>query len=375
MQKKCFFRIKKSFFHTLAVFLCAGVCIGCAAKACEYWIRENGLHAALLAAGIGMREKEESGEEKGQTELRPGEVLQTARSQVEAQETALGLPQDGIVPFHEDELPGAAVSPDPDRDWNKVEEISLDGGSPVEDFFVKDTSGAGLCLEEELKKDPAVKIKGNGDVEVLIYHTHTSEAYVKSSTGFYYTDMETRTQNRDMSVTAVGEEIRKVLESYGIGTVHDTTVNDELYNGSYSRSWEVLEKNLEQYPTIQVTLDVHRDSMTTQSGVKYKPTAVVNGRKAAQIMFLTGCDYSGEWGDFPDWQDNLHLALRVQQTAARLYPELVRPLDFSDSKYNMNATKGSLLVEVGTEVNTVSEARYSGRLIGEILAKTLLEQK
>lgn len=373
MRRRYFPRTKKSLFSISAVILCVLVCLGCVTKACEYWIRENGIPAALFAAGIGTREKEES-EETGEG-TQPGEILQTARSQVEAQEATLDLPQDGIVPFHEDELPGAAATPDPERNWNSVEEIVLDGGNQVADFFVKDTSGAGLDLEEELKIDPAAKIKGNGEVEVLIYHTHTSEAYVKSSTGFYYTDMETRTGNRDMSVTAVGEEIRKVLESYGIGAVHDTTVNDELYNGSYSRSWEVLEKNLERYPTIQVTLDVHRDSMTTQSGVKYKPTVLLNGRKAAQIMFLTGCDYSGEWGDFPDWRDNLHLALRVQQTAERLYPGLARPLDFSDSKYNMNATKGSLLVEVGTEVNTVSEARYSGKLIGEILAKTLLGEK
>ena len=131
----------------------------------------------------------------------------------------------------------------------------------------------------------------------------------------------------------------------------------------------MLQNNLEKYPGIQVTIDVHRDSMTTEEGVKYKPTAVINGRKAAQIMFLAGSDANGDWGDFPDWRDNLHLALRVQQTASELYPELVRPLDFSDSKYNMNATKGSLLVEVGTEVNTASEARYSGETGGGNFSK------
>ena len=178
----------------------------------------------------------------------------------------------------------------------------------------------------------------------------------------------------DIIAEAMSQEIKKALEAEGIGVVHDTTVNDALYNGSYSRSWEVLQNNLEKYPGIQVTIDVHRDSMTTEEGVKYKPTAVINGRKAAQIMFLAGSDANGDWGDFPDWRDNLHLALRVQQTASELYPELVRPLDFSDSKYNMNATKGSLLVEVGTEVNTASEARYSGKLVGEILAKTLKKQ-
>ena len=126
----------------------------------------------------------------------------------------------------------------------------------------------------------------------------------------------------------------------------------------------MLQKNLAEHPGIQVTIDVHRDSMTTEAGTKYKPTAVINGKKAAQIMFLAGCDADGSWGDFPNWRQNLRLILRLQQTATRLYPDLVRPLSFSNSKYNMNATTGSLLVEVGTEVNTVEEAKYSGRLVG-----------
>ena len=332
--------------------------------------QEQGAKALLLAVGFRAEEASAQSMPAGKKERKE---MQEIHSQVEVGETLLSLPNDGIVPFHADELPGAEATPEPGRDWNTVKEIFLDGGSPVAGFFVKDTSGAGLDLEEELLQPPAVNLKLDGSVEVLIYHTHTSEAYVDKGADFYYTDMETRTQNQNRNVTAVGEEIRKALEAEGIGVVHDTTVNDELYNGSYSRSWEVLQKNLEKYPGIQVTIDVHRDSMTTEDGLKYKPTVAVNGRKAAQIMFLAGSDVDGEWGDFPNWRDNLHLALRVQQAAEALYPGLARPLDFSYCKYNMNDTKGSMLVEVGTDVNAVSEAKYSGRLVGEILAKVLKE--
>ena len=135
----------------------------------------------------------------------------------------------------------------------------------------------------------------------------------------------------------------------------------------------MIQNNLAKYPGIQVTIDLHRDSMTTEAGVKYKPTAEVGGRKAAQAMLLAGCDADGSWGDFPDWRQNLRLMLRVQQKAQALYPGLMRPLSFSNSKYNMNATHGSILVEVGTEVNTVAEARYTGQLVGEILGETLKE--
>ena len=288
-----------------------------------------------------------------------------------APESSYVLPDDGVAALTEPLVPQASVTPDPSRSSAPVEEIQLSGGAQVGDFFVKDTTGSGTDLNAALQEQPSVQLKRDGSVEVLIYHTHTSEAYSQSYTGFYYTDMETRTSNQEQSVVAAGAALKQALEAAGFGVVHDTTVNDTLYNGSYDRSWEVLQKNLEAYPTIQVTIDVHRDSMTTDSGVKYKPTVTIDGRKAAQVMLIAGCDADGGWGDFPRWEENLRLALRVQQSLQGLYPGLARPLNFSNSKYNMNATPGSMLVEVGTEVNTVSEAVYSGQLVGEAIAQAL----
>ncbi len=352
----------RKFFRNIILVSSAAVCLWCLSGRLQQWAQQEGPGALLLAAGIAA-----------------GDVSSPAPSPTPAEgpttlsgEIEYFLPDDGVVPYHSDLLPGAAATPEPGRATGPVEEIHLEGGVQVDNFFVKDTTESGTDLAAELLQDPAVHLKGDGSVEVLLYHTHTSEAYLQAHTGFYYTDMQTRTQNQDLSVVAVGEEVKKALEARGIGVVHDTTVNDTLFNGSYARSWEVLQNNLAQYPGIQVTIDLHRDSMTTQEGVKYKPTAEVNGRRAAQFMVLAGCDYDGGWGDFPDWRENLHLALRLQQTAMNLYPQLPRPLNFSNNKYNMNATKGSLLIEVGTEVNTVGEAKYTGSLLGEILAETLL---
>lgn len=348
----------------LAVLLSVCVCLCCAGGSLKDWFEEKG--AFLTAAGADIIEESSAPpQERGAAAEYSGAVEREIHSDGV-------LPDDGVVPFHSDLLPGFTATPDPGRSTGQVEEILLDGGTPIANFFVRDTSGSGTDLLAELSESPDVHIKGDGSVEVLIYHTHTSEAYSKDAPGFYYTDMETRTQNQDMSVVAAGEAMARELQARGIGVVHDKTVNDLVYNGSYSRSWEVIQKNLSEYPGIQVTIDLHRDSMTTEEGVKYKPTAQIGGRNAAQAMLLAGCDASGEWGDFPDWEWNLRLILRVQQKAQELYPGLMRPLDFSDSKYNMNATRGSMLVEVGTEVNTVAEAKYTGRLLGEILAKTLL---
>lgn len=357
----------------LAFAACVLVCVLCAFSALQSWAGARGEKALLFAAGIQAESAPENeGGVKEKQISSPRSVSDPEK--IETRENTAG-PDDGVVPFHSDELPGASATPDPARASAPVEEILIDGGAQVDNFFVRDTSDSGTDLEAELQKDPTVHIKGDGSVEVLIYHTHTSEAYSKEYTGFYYTDMETRTGNRDMSVVAAGEALKKELEARGIGVVHDMTVNDELFNGSYSRSWEVIQKNLKEHPGIQVTIDLHRDSMTTESGVKYKPTALIGGRKAAQVMFLAGSNANDDWDDFPNWEENLRLILRVQQKGTELYPNLMRPLDFSDCKYNMNATSGSMLVEVGTEVSTVSEARYSGKLLGEILGEALLETK
>ena len=206
------------------------------------------------------------------------------------------MPDDGVVSLAAAQEPQASVTPDPSRSYAPVEEIQLSGGAQVGNFYVKDSTGSGTDLNAALQEEPSVHLKQDGSVEILIYHTHTSEAYSQSYTGFYYTDMETRTTNQEQSVVAAGEALKQALEAAGFGVIHDTTVNDTLYNGSYDRSWEVLQKNLAEYPTLQVTIDVHRDSMTTDSGVKYKPTVTVNGRKAAQVMLIAGCDANGGWG-------------------------------------------------------------------------------
>ncbi|WP_243111159.1 stage II sporulation protein P [Acutalibacter sp. 1XD8-33] len=362
MEKLC--RLGKN----LVVLACAAVCIWCVAENFQSWAKEQGGKALLFAAGMGIQETPVPA--AGMASDSPVTTAEPQKPQT-VQPMELNLPDDGIVPFHSDLFPGQNATPDPDRANGPVEEIQMDGGTQIGNFYVRDSTESGTDLAAELLEQPDVDIKADGSVEVLIYHTHTSEAYSASSPGFYYTDMETRTQNQDMSVVAAGEELCKALQARGIGAVHDKTVNDGVYNGSYARSWEVIQKNLQEHPGIQVTIDLHRDSMTTESGVKYKPTAEVGGRKAAQAMLLAGCDADGSWGDFPDWRLNLRLMLRVQQKAQELYPGLMRPMNFSNSKYNMNATHGSMLIEVGTEVNTAAEARYTGQLLGEILAEAL----
>lgn len=218
-----------------------------------------------------------------------------------------------------------------------------------------------LDFAKELLQLPAVHIKKDGKPQVLIYHTHTTEAFLG----------DTRTTDKSRSVCAVGEEIASQLTAASLGVAHDTTYHDyPAYNGSYDRSKVTIQNDLKKYPGIQVTLDIHRDAMHRTDGTKLKPTAVINGKKAAQIMIICGCDDTGSLA-FPDWEYNLRLGLRLQKALTDNYPGLARPVDFCARRYNENLTKGSLLIEVGTDANTLDEAKYSGRLLGKALALVL----
>ena len=131
-----------------------------------------------------------------------------------------------------------------------------------------------------------------------------------------------------------------------------------------------MQKNLEQYPTIRVVLDIHRDAINSDATTKVKPTVTINGRKAAQMMIITGA-VSTEALPHPNWRENLRLALRLQQLGSTTYEGLMRPMTVGTARYNAQLTNGSMLIEVGTEANTLDEAKYSGQLLGELLGKVL----
>ncbi|WP_416201233.1 MAG: Stage II sporulation protein P [Thermocaproicibacter melissae] len=248
---------------------------------------------------------------------------------------------------------------------NKVLEVSAaNGGTQVGNFWVKNATEKHKSVDfaKELTQATGIKIaKDSKAPQVLIYHTHTTESY----------DCTARTTDLTKTVCAVGDKIAEQLETAGIGVVHDKTVHDyPAYDGSYDRSLATMQKNLKQYPSIKVTLDIHRDAMHRDDGTMLKTTAVVGGKKAAQVMILSGCDDDGTLG-FPNWEYNLRLALRIQNQLAKDAPGLARPLDFCARRYNENVTKGSLLIEIGTDANTLDEAKYSGTLVGQSLAKVL----
>ena len=169
----------------------------------------------------------------------------------------------------------------------------------------------------------------------------------------------------------MGDVLAQKLNEYGIITIHDTTYHDDpAYNGAYTRSLATVEDYLEKYPSIKVILDVHRDCLEQSDKTKLKPTVTINGKKAAQIMIVSGCDDYNNLG-YPDWRENLVFGLQLQAQIAEDNYGLARPLLTRHIRYNQHLSHAALLLEFGTEANTVEEVRYSAELFAQSLIKVL----
>ena len=287
--------------------------------------------------------------------------------------------RDGELRFESEKLPENVFVPsvpDESRVYYKVSETDASRKADKTGISVNDSTNSNTDLNEILNADFSPDFADyelfSGEPLVLIYHTHTSESFEETHRGFYYEDDVYRTDDKSKNVCAVGEALKSALEKNGITVIHDTTVHDSpAFNGAYSRSRETALSILEKYPQIKITIDLHRDAMITDEGLSYKPTATVDGKKAAQMMIIAGCDKDNELG-YSNWLENLPFSLHVQKTAQEKYPTLMRPLMFCNRSYNMGLTNTSFLLEVGTQSNTLKEAVYSGTLMGNILSEIII---
>lgn len=236
---------------------------------------------------------------------------------------------------------------------------------------VKNVNKTDIDIEQILKERIDLKVDKKKPA-VLIFHTHTTETYQLLDKGYYTTAFQTRSNDENKNMLRVGKAITEQIESMGFKVIHDTEIHDSKYSGSYARSRKKCEEYLKKYPSIQVVLDIHRDAIHYSDGTRAKPTCEVQGKKAAQIMIISGCQEKGNAVEnFPDWRYNLTFAVHLQKTLEDLYPGITRPLYFSPRKYNMDLTHCSLLLEVGTDANTLEEAVLTGKCIGTAVSKIL----
>lgn len=218
-----------------------------------------------------------------------------------------------------------------------------------------------------LMAEPLTQRLSAAGPQILVIHTHGTEAYLPAAGEEYTPSDPYRTTDPERSVIRVGDALCSALEEYGLRVLHDRTLYDyPSYAGSYERAAASIEAYLAEYPDIALVLDVHRDAIGDASTV-YKTCAAANG--TAQVMLVCGTD---EYLEHPLWRENLKLALAMQAAAMSANGALMRPIHLAPERYNQQYTTGSLIIEVGTNGNTLSEALAAaelfGRAAGEMLA-------
>ena len=214
------------------------------------------------------------------------------------------------------------------------------------------------------------KLGDSTQPQVLILHTHGSEAYTMPAGEEYTPSGSYRTADTEKNMIRVGDEIARVLTDAGLGVLHDRELYDyPNYSGAYNRSLAAIEKYRAEYPSLLYILDVHRDAVADSEGNNYK-LLCAEEPGAAQLEFVIGS--SGGGLEHPDWRENLKLACAVQETLYAKYPTLMRPVTVRNSRYNQQVTTGSLLIEVGTAGNSLDEALAAARLFAAGFAETVL---
>lgn len=218
--------------------------------------------------------------------------------------------------------------------------------------------------EEMLVPDVDINMKN-----ILIYHTHSCESYTPTEQYTYEASGNFRTKDKNYSVIRVGTELTNYLKHYGYNVIHDTTIYDSSYSQSYERSLKGVAKLLEENENTDILFDIHRDAIGDSS---YAPTVKIGEEEAAQMMFVIGSNGGGSEHD--NWNENLKLAIKIQEKANELYPGLFKPIILRDSRYNQQLAKGASIIEVGATGNTLEQCLNSMKYLSKVLSEVLVEE-
>ena len=291
-----------------------------------------------------QEEPEQEESEAAETEVTGGEEAGETEKAEETVETA-GLATEKVVDYPVEKL----------GDYDYL----------IQNFYQVDSSTTITSSELNATELLAKNMTLNHDAstpQILIYHTHGHEGYVDSVEGDYST-----------GIIGVGDYLTELLTNqYGLNVIHHTGIYDTDRDTAYSRSGPALEKLLEENPSIEVVIDLHRDGV----GENTRLVTTQNGVEMAKIMFFNGLSRLTKTGDItylpnPYIQDNLALSMQMQLAAAEYYPDFTRRIYLKGYRYNMQYCPKTMLIEVGAQTNTLEEAKNAMVPLADILNKVL----
>lgn len=336
------------------------------------WLLEPTLPVYGYLASQTMQEKGETGTDA------PVEERQAASEQPDTSEAEHSeeteLPQEtapveaageGQKTIQEDkharEAVSTAVSPDllqqlSDYEYLLNQYFTVDAGTTA-DARLLDASKL-LTEDLSIRKNPQVP-------QILIYHTHSQEEFVDSVPG----DTET-------SIVGMGEVLAEALQGYGYQVIHDTGVYDLIdgvldRSAAYDYARVAVENILQEYPTIEVIIDLHRDGVDGQKFV-----TEIDGKPTSMIMFFNGISRNSQDEPIaylanPYTQQNLAFSLQLELAAREKYPGYTRNIYLKAERFNLHLRPRSLLVEAGTQLNTVEEEKNAMQPLADLLHEVL----
>ncbi len=232
----------------------------------------------------------------------------------------------------------------------------------INNYYIEDSSTKATLelfdVDQLLEMDMSIK-QNKEAPQILIYHTHASEGFCDSREG----------EVAD-TVVGAGEYLTELLQKYGYQVYHDTRAYDQIRGRDYSYSTALpyLEEYLRENPSIEVIIDLHRDSGS-------KRMVEVNGKDTAQIMLFNGLcrNTTGpiESLDNPNLQQNLAFSLQMNLVGNTYFPGFMKKIYLKKYRYNMHLAEKYLLIECGTEENTVQEAYNAMEPLAMVLDQVL----
>ena len=205
---------------------------------------------------------------------------------------------------------------------------------------------------------------------VLIYHTHTYEAFEQVDDAPYIQTEKWRTTDSDHNMIAVGKALAASLRAMGIIVEHDTTAFEPPdLNNAYERSLVMLEQRMQAGEQYDLYLDLHRDALASASTIKR--TVSIGGEEVARFMVLVGKGTTGGYADKPNWEANLALAQRMTDALNAQYSQLARDVKIKTGRFNQHVADGCLLIECGMNFNTLEEVLAGIPYLAEAIAQTL----
>lgn len=206
--------------------------------------------------------------------------------------------------------------------------------------------------------------------KVLIYHTHTYEAYENSAAAPYQETEKWRTRDDRFNVIAVGKTLAACLRSLGITVVHDTTAFEPpSLDDAYSRSLNMLECRIATGEEYDLFIDLHRDAVASNATINR--TVNIGGEEVARFMVLIGKGTTGGYTELPNWEVNLEYANQITASLNEQHPNLARNVKIKTGRFNQHISDGCVLIECGMNTNTLDEVLAGVPYLAEAISVSL----